>query len=208
MRLIGMLASPYVRRVAVSLDLMGVAFQHERVSVFQDYDRFAEINPVVRAPTLVTDDGVALMDSTLILAHVEALLPESRRLSDVAPADHARFTRILGLALAACDKTVQLAYEFNLRPPERQHDPWKDRVRQQLKAACALLEAELDGIDGWLFGDRPTQADVAAAIAWSFTQMMRPDDAPAGEHPRLSRFAARAEGTQAFARWPMPEPAR
>jgi glutathione S-transferase len=205
-RLIGRLDSPFVRRVAVSLDLMGVDFRQEPVSVFRDYERFAEINPVVRAPTLVTDDGVVLMDSTLILAHVEALLPEARRLSQVVLSDHARATRITGLALAACDKTVQLAYEFNLRPPERRHDPWIERVRPQLRSAYALLEAEFAGVEGWLFGKAPTQADVAAAVAWSFTQMMLPGDAPAEDHPRLAQFAARAEATEAFVRWPRTEP--
>jgi len=41
MRLIGMLDSPYVRRVAISLKYMGLAFDHEPVSVFRDYDTFA-----------------------------------------------------------------------------------------------------------------------------------------------------------------------
>ena len=61
MRLIGMLDSPYVRRVAVALDLLGIGFEHESVSVFRDYERFAAINPVVKAPSLVTDEGVVEM---------------------------------------------------------------------------------------------------------------------------------------------------
>ena len=67
MRLIGMLDSPYVRRVAVSLTFMGLDFSQESVSVFRHYEAFAAINPVVKAPTLVTDAGMVLMDSTLIL---------------------------------------------------------------------------------------------------------------------------------------------
>ena len=64
MRLIGMLDSPYVRRVAVSLRFMDLPFSHEAVSVFRHYEQFSAINPVVKAPTLVTDDGVTLMDSS------------------------------------------------------------------------------------------------------------------------------------------------
>ena len=62
MRLIGMLDSPYVRRVAVSLKLMKLPFELEQLSVFQNYPQFEAINPVVKAPTLVTDDGAVLMD--------------------------------------------------------------------------------------------------------------------------------------------------
>jgi hypothetical protein len=35
-------------------------FTHESVSAFRDYDVFSTINPVVKAPTLVTDDGIGL----------------------------------------------------------------------------------------------------------------------------------------------------
>uniref|UniRef100_UPI0019533B88 glutathione S-transferase N-terminal domain-containing protein n=2 Tax=Pseudomonadota TaxID=1224 RepID=UPI0019533B88 len=68
MKLIGMLDSPFVRRVAISLRLLGLPFEHAAVSVFRGFDEFQRINPVVKAPTLVCDDGTVLMDSTLLLA--------------------------------------------------------------------------------------------------------------------------------------------
>ena len=73
MKLIGMLDSPYVRRVAISLQLLGLPFEHRSLSVFRTFDQFREINPVVKAPTVVFDDGEILMDSTLILEYAEAL---------------------------------------------------------------------------------------------------------------------------------------
>jgi glutathione S-transferase len=42
MQLIGMLDSAYVRRVAISMKLMGIAFEHRPVSVFRHYGRFRE----------------------------------------------------------------------------------------------------------------------------------------------------------------------
>jgi hypothetical protein len=80
MQLIGMLDSPYVRRVAISLAVLEIPFTHRPVSVFRDFEIFRAINPVVKAPTLVTDDGTVLMDSTLILDHIESALPVERRL--------------------------------------------------------------------------------------------------------------------------------
>ena len=47
MKLIGMLDSPYVRRVAISLHLLGVKFEHPSLSVFRRFDAFSRINPVV-----------------------------------------------------------------------------------------------------------------------------------------------------------------
>ena len=57
MRLIGMLDSPYVRRVAISLECLGISFAHDAISAFSTYEEFQRINPVVKAPTLVCDDG-------------------------------------------------------------------------------------------------------------------------------------------------------
>src|ERR1700730_1467881 len=140
-QLIGMLDSPYVRRVAISLRLLHLPFEHRPISVFRDFEEFAQINPVVKAPTLVCDDGEVLMDSTLILDHVEFMAPRSLMPAD--PLARQRALRVIGLSLAACEKTVQSVYEQTLRPAEKQHEPWRTRVHHQLVAAYSALETEL-----------------------------------------------------------------
>lgn len=72
MKLIGMMDSPYVRRVAISLELYGVEFASHPLSVFSSFEAFSRINPAVKAPTLVLDNGIRLMDSSLILSYFEA----------------------------------------------------------------------------------------------------------------------------------------
>ena len=57
MLLIGMFDSPYVRRVAVSLKLLGIPFDHGNWSVGADFDRIREYSPLGRVPVLVMDDG-------------------------------------------------------------------------------------------------------------------------------------------------------
>ncbi|MDQ0510214.1 glutathione S-transferase family protein [Ancylobacter amanitiformis] len=198
MRLIGMLDSPYVRRVAISLTLLDLPFTHESVSVFRHYDHFAGINPVVKAPTLVTDDGVVLMESTLILEHVERLAHPARSLVPGDIGRHAQHQRIVGLALATCEKAVQIVYEHQLRPAEKQHAPWIERVRGQLLAACRLLDDDVAGRSGWLLEDRPSQADITTAVAFTFTRNMLPDMVGAGDFPALDAFTARAEALPAF----------
>jgi glutathione S-transferase len=197
MRLIGMLDSPFVRRVAISMQTMGLPYEHENLSVFRTYDAFAAINPVVKAPTLVTDSGVVLMESSLILDYLERLVPAGRRLSPSEVEAFARSQRIVGLALAACEKAVQIVYERNLRPAEKQHSPWTDRVSGQLLSACRLLEAEMPK-GGWLFGALPLQADITVAIAWRFSREMIPDVVSADDYPLLAQLSARAEALPAF----------
>jgi hypothetical protein len=201
MRLIGMLDSPYVRRVAVSLKFMGLPFSHESVSVFRDFDHFASINPVVKAPTLVTDEGAVLIDSTLILDYAERLVPADRRLSPAGIAEFARSQRLIGLALAACEKSVQIVYEYNLRPVEKRHQPWLDRVSGQLNTAWRLIEAQT-GKD-WQGGERPMAADIAVATAWTFGQHVVADTVPAGAYPAVAALVARSEALPEFAGTPL-----
>lgn len=202
LRLIGMLDSPYVRRVAISLRLLDLPFAHEPLSVFRAFDAFAAINPVVKAPSLVTEQGVVLMESSLILEYAERLAAPSLALSPQDAEAHARAQRIIGLALAACEKTVQIVYERTLRPAEKQHQPWLDRVHGQLAAAYGLLEREVEGVDTWIFADRPLQADITGAVAFRFTREMLPDALPAATHPALAALSARAEATEAFRAYP------
>lgn len=202
MKLIGMLDSPYVRRVAVSLKRMGVAFEHEPISVFRGIEQFKAINPLVKAPTLVTDDGVVLMESSLILDYVESLVGPGRGLMPEALAERVQVLRVTGLAMVAFEKAVQIYYERNLRPAEIQHAPWLDRVGSQLKCACAELEVEL--------ARRPLASDahigqdgISVAVAWGFIQLVAPDQASAQEYPLLAGFSAEAEKLEIFVSSPL-----
>jgi glutathione S-transferase len=194
MRLIGMLDSPYVRRVAISLKLLDLPFTHEAVSVFRHFEHFSSINPVVKAPTFVTDDGTVLMDSTLILEHIEKLA--GRSLMPTGVADHTRALRLIGLALAACEKSVSIFYERNQRPAEKLHQPWVDRVTGQLLLAYGALEKEMPG--DWFTGVTVQQPDITTAVAWRFTQHVIADVVPAGDFPRLVALSQRAEALPAF----------
>ncbi|ROM33599.1 glutathione S-transferase [Pseudomonas poae] len=199
MKLIGMLDSPYVRRVAISLDLYGVDFTHEALSVFSTYSEFAQINPVVKAPTLVLDDGTVLMDSSLILDYLETLAPADKKLLPQSPAARAHDLQLLGLALAACEKSVQIVYEQKLRPAEKQHAPWLERVSGQLLAAFGLLDKQL----GQAAGNVLSQASLTAAVAWSFSQFTVPSVVKADAFPNLQRHAEQLEQHPAFKRYPI-----
>lgn len=74
MILIGQYDSPYVRRVALTLDFHGLAFDHRPWSTFSDAGLIRPLSPLLRVPVLVTDDGTALTDSAAILDHAEGLV--------------------------------------------------------------------------------------------------------------------------------------
>ncbi|MGD9942997.1 MAG: glutathione S-transferase N-terminal domain-containing protein [Burkholderiaceae bacterium] len=196
MKLLGMLDSPYVRRTAITLKLLGVAFEHQPLSVFRQYDAFRGFNPVVKAPTLVLDDGSYLMDSTLIIDYVEhvvgrSLLPSAleQRLID---------TRFVALGLATCDKAVQIVYEHTQRPAEKQHAPWLSRVTEQMLSACDALETLQRQHPLSLQPPALTQGSVTVAVAWRFVQLKIADIVPASRFPRLNELSGQAEKLAEF----------
>lgn len=201
MRLIGMLDSPYVRRTALTLAALDIPFAHEPLSVFRQYNEFAAINPVVKAPTAVTDDGVVLLDSTLIINYALKVLTGGKKLGPVDPKLVALDIRLTGLGLAACEKAVQSVYERQLRPAEKQHQPWLDRVAGQLKAALAAIEGDLADAD-WLLGPALSEAGITIAVAGTFISEMVPDVVTLSDYPRLAALTAAAEATALFQAWP------
>jgi glutathione S-transferase len=198
MKLIGMLDSPYVRRVAVSLQLLGIRFEHQSLSVFSTYDQFRQINPVVKAPTLVDDEGNVLMDSTLILQYAEAIARPAARRTPSMPTELMRSQSLLGFVLAACDKSVQIVYERRVRPAEKLHQPWLDRITQQLLSALDVLEAEQVRQPLPVSSAEIPPPGVMMAITWHFIQQMLPDVVPAARYPALAAYSAQAEQLPEF----------
>jgi glutathione S-transferase len=204
-QLIGMLDSPFVRRTAITLELLGLPFEHRALSVFRDYDTFSRINPLVKAPTLICDDGVQLIESSLIIDYAESIAAPGHSLMPGDPLARRATLRLVGLALIAAEKSVQIVYEKN-RPAALQSQPWLARVEQQLKATYAALEDEVGSVTtAWLGGTQPGQADVSVAVSVGFTQLVQPGLTTAASHPALAALAAKAEQLPAFQRWPIPQ---
>jgi len=203
MQLIGMLDSPYVRRVAITLRLLGLPFEHLPLSVFRHMDRFHAINPVIKVPTLVCDDGAPLMDSGLIIDWLETLA--GRSLWPAGPVARLRALRRAGLALAACEKTVQIVYEHEVRPADKVHAPWLERVVQQQRAALRALDAAI--------AEAPPARDAAdlahdgllATVLWSFLQLRPTTAATAADCPALAAHAQAVERLPVFVEVPADE---
>jgi len=205
MRLIGMLDSPYVRRVAVTLRLLRIPFEHDPLSVFSTFDQFRRINPVVKAPTLVCDDGTVLMDSNLIIDYLEALAGRSLWPSDLA--SRAQALRAAGLAIAACEKLQQIVYEQHLRPPEKRHAPWLERVDAQMRAALEGLDAEIARTGTVADEAALTHGGLAAAIAWRFMRIKLETPVADAACPALAAHSARVEAFAALAATPVDDTA-
>lgn len=198
-KLIGMMDSPYVRRVAISLELYGVEFESHPLAVFSSFDAFSRINPAVKAPTLLLDNGIRLMDSSLILAYFEGQASPARKLLPVDPLAQASDLQTLGFILAAGEKAVQNVYEHNLRPAEKQHNPWIERITIQLLAACREWNTLLENRPAAAV---PDQVAVTSTVIWTFIQSMIPHVVHAGDFNHIQSAAELYEAHSAFKKHP------
>jgi glutathione S-transferase len=196
MQLIGMLDSPYVRRVAIALIVAGTPFKHRPISLFRHIDQFSKLNPLLKAPTLVADEGTALMDSSVILDYLAGLDPRIAALTPSHVPARLRASRATGLALTVMEKAVQRHYERMLRPAEKRHEPWIERVMSQLTGGLNALNAELPG-SGWIGGELGL-ADISVACAFGFIEGVVADLVETSRYPNLAAFSARAEALPAF----------
>ena len=151
--------------------------------------------------TVVTDDGFVLLDSTLIIDYALKVLAGGKTLGPADPRLVGLDVRLKGLGLAACEKAVQIVYERQLRPTEKQHQPWLDRVAGQLKAALSSIEADIGGAD-WLLGPPPSEAGITLTVAGTFIAALVPDAVSLADYPRLAALTAAAERTALFRAWP------
>ena len=198
-RLLGLYDSPFVRRVAVSMHLYGIPFEHVSLSVFRQMDAMRPINPLFKVPMLTLPNGETLYESAYILDYLDELACE-RGLAALIPrqgAERRQVQQLMALATVATEKAVAIEYEHK-RPRELLWAEWTDRLRGQMRQAFAMLEEKLVG--DFLFGNRLTQADITTVSGIGFVRYVRPDEwaAVASACPALSALADRLEASAAF----------
>jgi len=197
MILIGQYDSSFVRRVAIALRLYGLPFEHRPWSSFGDGDRIAPYNPLRRVPTLVLDDGEALIESPAILDYLDELVgPERAMIAADGPARrHA--LKICALAIGLGDKAVSLLYERVLR--KEMSKIWVERCEAQISGVLAVLEQERARVaTPYWFGAAIGHADIAVACVLRFTGEAHPALFPAARYPALAAHSAACEALPVF----------
>src|SRR3954469_18538786 len=140
MILLGQYDSPFVRRVAVTLRLYGVPYEHRRWSVWGDGDKIAAHNPLRRVPALVLDDGTTLVETFAIVDALDELVAPERALLPRSGPVRRDGLRIAGLSAGMGDKGASLMYEPMFRKVPSQ--VWMDRCTTQITGTLEALERE------------------------------------------------------------------
>ena len=196
MFLIGQYDSPFVRRVAIAMRLYGIAFEHKPWSTFGDADKIAPYNPLRRVPTLVLDDGEALIESAMILDYLDDRVGADKAMIARSGDIRRRHLRICALAMGLGDKGVSLLYERVLR--KEKLALWVERCEAQISGVLAALEKERAAVKTpYWFGDSIGHADIAVACVLRFVGEAHPPLFDA-RYPALKAHSARCEALPAF----------
>ncbi|HKV54233.1 MAG TPA: glutathione S-transferase N-terminal domain-containing protein [Candidatus Binataceae bacterium] len=193
MILVGQYDSPYSRRVAISLMVLGIAYEHDTRSVFGDFDSMRRTNPLARIPSLILDDGTVLVDSAAILDWIDGSVGAERAL--IPPSGLARRDALQRIALAngAVDKIGGgRNYETLIRPSRYRWPEWIERTTTQ---GLGALEA-LNACD-WPAAAPVDQAQITTGCAIDYVKVTASELMPEGRFPVLDalwrRLAARPE---------------
>ena len=198
MILVGQYNSPYVRRVAVSLRVLGFPYTHDTRSVFSDFDAMRTLNPLGRIPSLVLDDGEVLINSAAILDWLDQTVGPERALIPPTGAGRRHALKLIALATGAIDKIGAATYERLIRPTALRWPDWISRCLTQGTGAIAALAAE-----PWPAGQNLDQAQITTACMLRYVQLADSSLLPPGRFPTLDALATRCEAHPAFqATWP------
>lgn len=195
MLLIGQYDSPFVRRTAVTLTCYGIEFERTVLSVFADFEEVRNINPLGRVPALRLEDGEVIVDSQMIIDHLDLTVGPERALTPPAGPERRAVQRRLTMALGAAEKAIALRQELYRRRDGSQDDAVVQRMTTQVASSLDWLEAQAPS--PW-FGETLRQDDLTTAIVVTFLVNKPPYLFDVQRHPRLDLLRATAEALPAF----------
>lgn len=194
--LYGRLLSPYVRRVAVTLNFYGVAFEQNIISAIGDEREREAVNPVGRVPALQLPSGEVLIDSAAILDHLDEIVGATASLTPKSGTARRSALRQLAIATGAIDRAMAANAERR-RPAFQQDEARLDRLLRQARQGFYALERDLGDKD-FFDGERIGQPDVTSAVGFAFLNHIFPGSLPCDAYPHLSRLSSACEETWQF----------
>ncbi len=175
--------SPYVRKVRVMAEELGIDLEREPVTTLQSLDdsSYGKVNPIHRLPAMQLDDGTVLPDSKLICEYLDAMSGHK-----MVPADGPARWQVLKLQTMAdgmLDAAVPRRGE-SARPAEQQSPTRIAQYKRSMDQTVDALEGMADQLDGVNLGT------IAVACALGYLDFRYANDDWRSAHPKLAAWYA------------------
>ena len=199
MILVGRDLSPFVRRCAIVMNLLGLSYERKIVAAAQDEELIKRYNPLGRVPALILADEV-IIDSHAIIDYLLDTYDEAAALLSKSGDARHQILKTNALAVGTMEKAVASAYERTLRPKEFIYGPYLSKLNDQVAAGLEALE-QICPPDGWIGGATPNLADVSTVVAFDQVGIVLPE--LQGSAGNLAALSLKSEGLSAFSetRW-------
>jgi glutathione S-transferase len=197
MKLFGVDASPYVRKVRIVMAEKKLDYQFELEDVWAS-DAIVKSNPLGKVPCLVMEGGEAVFDSRVIVDYLDTRSPVGRLIPEPSrERTEVRTWESLADGLLDAAILARLEQTWNGRTEGQRSQAWIDR---QLGKVDASVQAIATGLADkpWCTGIHMTLADIAVGCAVSYLDFRFPAIPWRREHANLARLADKLNARQSF----------
>ncbi len=196
MKLIGSLASPYVRKVRVVMLEKRIEYDFVLENVWSPDTTIRESNPLGKVPCLIMEDGGAMFDSRVIVEYLDTLTPVGK-LIPAHGRERAEVKSWEALADGVCDAAMLLRLEHTLRPAEQRNQSWVDRQTAKVNDGLKAMSAGLKDT-AFCAGNQFTLADVAVACTLEWLTFRFPQIVWRAEYPNLEKLLEKLSERPSF----------
>lgn len=177
-------ASPYVRKVNVCAEELGLASRIEivptKVLPSEPNRDYGKVAPLMKVPSLELDNGDVLFDSIVICEYLDSL--GGSKLFPAAGEARWKALRLHALADGILDASILARYENFLRPAELRWAAWTDGQLAKVDQGLDFLERSAGELQGVNIGT------ISVGCALGYLDFRYADRNWRGAHPRLAAW--------------------
>ncbi len=196
MKLIGSLASPYVRKVRIVMAEKKLDYEFVLDDVWSPDSTISLCNPLGKVPCLVMEDGGAMFDSRVIVEYLDTMSPVGRLIPG-SGRERASIKCWEALADGVLDAGILVRLERTQRPAEQQSDAWMQRQLGKVRSGIRAMATGL-GDQAYCAAKQFTLADIAVGCALGWISFRFPEVTWRDDHPNLARMFERLSDRQSF----------
>jgi len=197
MKLIGSLASPYVRKVRIVMAEKKLDYQFELEDVWAN-DAIMKSNPLGKVPVLVMEGGEAVFDSRVIVEYIDTRSPVGKLIPETGrERTEVRTWEALGDGLQDAAILARLEQTWAGRSEGQRSAAWVSRQMDKVHACVAAMSQGL-GDKAWCSGTHFTLADIATGCALGYLDFRFAHIDWRGSYPNLSKLYEKLALRQSF----------